>query len=192
MIYYLSHLTSVHINKSAADFKNSNEALFLSEMNDVGDDLSEGDSKEEEQEELWEEEDKEECESSNSDDDDNESLVRSIHDQYITTKIAAVWRHRKKTFNNDCAITGWILSTIPQIREDVMARMKGWHRDSVECVIKKLYAHDIDIDIGTICDTFWNEFKDFQYKTGHFSSPARWNTADAVNGNSHLWSEKYS
>ena len=34
MIYYLSHLTSVHINKSAADFKNSSVALFLSEMDD--------------------------------------------------------------------------------------------------------------------------------------------------------------
>ena len=136
-------------------------------------------------------EDEEECESSNSDEDDNESLVRLIHGQHITTKIAAVWRHRKKTFNNDCAITGWILSTIPQIREDVMAQMKGWHHDSAERVIKKLYAHDIDIDIDTMCDTFWNEFKHFQYKTGNFSSATRWNTADAINGNSYLWHAKY-
>ena len=192
MIYYLSHLTSVHINKSAAEFKNSSEALFLSGMDDDDSDLSEGDSTDEEQEELWEEEDEEECESSDSDDDNHESLVRSIHDQHITTKIAAVWRHRKKKFNSNYAITGWILSTIPQIQEDVLARMKGWHRDSNEHVITKLYAHDIDVDIGTICDTFWNEFKHFQQKIGVFASPARWNTADAVNGKSHLWHEKYS
>ena len=41
MIYYLSHLTSVHINKSAADFKNSSAALFLSEMDNDDDDLLE-------------------------------------------------------------------------------------------------------------------------------------------------------
>ena len=52
MIYYLSHLTSVHINKSAAEFKNSSEALFLSEMDDDDSDLSEGDSDDKEQEEL--------------------------------------------------------------------------------------------------------------------------------------------
>ena len=70
--------------------------------------------------------------------------------------------------------------------------MKGWHRDSVESVIKKLYAHDIDIDIGKINDIFWDEFKQFQNKTGLFKEKSRWNTADAVNGNSHLWHEKYS
>ena len=41
MIYCVSHLTSVHINKSAADFKNSNVALFFSIMDD-DDDLFEG------------------------------------------------------------------------------------------------------------------------------------------------------
>ena len=52
MIYYLSHLTSVHINKSAAEFKNSSEALFLSEMDDDDSDLSCGDLDDKEQEEL--------------------------------------------------------------------------------------------------------------------------------------------
>ena len=81
MIYYLSHLTSVHINKSAVDFKNSSEALFLHAMLDDDDDLSEGDSDkvEGQEEEQWEEEEKEEFESNDSDEDDNELLVRSIH-----------------------------------------------------------------------------------------------------------------
>ena len=51
--------------------------------------------------------------------------------------------------------------------------MNGYHRDSVEYVIKKLYTHDIDIDIGTINDTFWDEFKQFQNKTGAFNVASR-------------------
>ena len=45
VIYYLSHLTSVHINNSAAEFKNSGLSLFLGEIvddNDDNDNLSEG------------------------------------------------------------------------------------------------------------------------------------------------------
>ena len=49
IIYYLLHLTSVHINKSAAEFKNSSSALFLSEMDDVADDLLEGELSNEEE-----------------------------------------------------------------------------------------------------------------------------------------------
>ena len=105
-------------------------------------------------------------ETNDSDDDDDESLVFPIHEQHITTKIAAVWRERKATFNSNYAITGWILSTIPQVREDILSRMNGSHHDSVESVIKKLYAHDIDIDIGKSNDTFWDKFKQFQYKNG--------------------------
>ena len=141
----------------------------------------------EEEVEVEEAEAEEEIGGRNDNDDyDDESLFLSIHAQHITTQIATVWRKRKPIFNSNYAITGWILATNSQVREDVLTRMNGSHHDSVEYVSKKLYAHDIDINIGKINDTFWDEFKQFQNKTGSFKVASRWNTTDAVNGNSHL------
>ena len=82
-------------------------------MDDVDDDLSEGELSDEEEEQ--EDKEKEEDERNGSNDNDDELLAHSIYAQHITTKIAAVWKKRKPTFNSNYTTTGWILSTIPQV-----------------------------------------------------------------------------
>ena len=39
---------------------------------------------------------------------------------------------------------------------------------------------------------FWDEFRAFQRELPPFDKKARWNTANALAGESHLWHEKYS
>ena len=70
--------------------------------------------------------------------------------------------------------------------------MDGKKRTLIEDVIKRLLSPLPDTEMGTAIYTFWNEFKDFQNKENDFGVKACWNSPDAINGNSHLWHEKYS
>ena len=49
-----------------------------------------------------------------------------------------------------------------------------------------------DTSPDAIADLFWDEFKAFQQQTGPFDSPAKFNSINAVTGQSHLWHEKNS
>jgi hypothetical protein len=170
------------------------------------DDLSDGSltSEDDSTAEYGDEQDDSDSNSSN----DGDSVVVCTGGTSISDLVAAAWIKRKEKVNSDYAITAWALSTIPAIREDVKVRLKGRHRLSIESTVKKLmigkhrtkieeamkelYSHKGVVHTGMVTDTFWNEFKQWQNKTGVFSERCRWNAPDAANGNAHLWHEKYS
>ena len=98
----------------------------------------------------------------------------------------------EKNVNSNYAIAAWALCVRSEIREDVKNRLAGDHRIAIEGVIQKLYSHNFDANVTLLIDTFWDEHKSFMNETGVFAMPSRWNVPDAIQGNSHLWHEKYS
>ncbi len=48
------------------------------------------------------------------------------------------------------------------------------------------------MDESELIDTFWNEYKEFNQKSGAFGYANRWNSLDVAAGNSHTLHEKYS
>ncbi len=48
------------------------------------------------------------------------------------------WHRCKSKLEHDCAIAGWALSVIPEMRDDIKKRMIGIHRDALERVVIKL------------------------------------------------------
>jgi hypothetical protein len=111
-----------------------------------------------------------------SDDDDE--------DKSLGAQVLQAWERRAKPTESDFTYTAWALYIMPEVMEDVDARMTGCHCDAIERVITKLYAHDVDADISTITNKFWDEFRDFTTNSGPFSS--------MNNGKSYLWHQKYS
>ena len=86
----------------------------------------------------------------------------------------------------------WDLSLHPEVWTDGNKILNGNHRVQMESIIDKLYASDVDIDVGSMKEIFWNEFKQFRYRTGCFGDKYSWNVPHEVQGKSHLWHEKYS
>jgi len=126
------------------------------------------------------------CSSEDEDSKENDDLP-GVGDQ-----VRAFWEKRKTKLQSSLAIAGWLLSVKEEVRNDVAARKSGVHHDAMEAVITKMFAYDVNADIPSLIDTFWNEYKHFMNKTGPFSNKARWASKDALNGNSDLWHEKYS
>ena len=109
----------------------------------------------------------------------------------------------QKRLEHEYAVTAWALCVMADVREDVAQQLNnagGKYRDSIEKVVSRLHQlpcanphPDVpNMTEGEIMDTFWNEFKAFQNQTEPFHQPARWSTADVLNGRSHIWHEKYS
>ena len=84
------------------------------------------------------------------------------------------WSKRKHRLEHDYAITGWVLSLLPEIREDVAERMDGDARMAIERVVTKLHVppkpnpKTSEEPLEIILDIFWKEFDDFQNKTGPY------------------------
>ena len=106
-------------------------------------------------------------------------------------EVADIWHRRKHRVDSDFAITAWACSIVPQIRDDVKARMDGNHRESIEKVIAKLYVDD-DRAPEEICHKFWMQFAHFQNKTGKYANEGRWRLDLVKKGKFHLWNEHYS
>lgn len=120
-------------------------------------------------------------------------------DLSLSTMIKHSWTKRKTLLEHDFAVTGWALSILPEIREDVQLNLDGDKRMAIERVITKLHiAPNPNFKVSNeendmIIDIFWKEFDQFQNKTGCFGQrPGRFLLPDALNGNSYLWHELYS
>lgn len=112
--------------------------------------------------------------------------------------VKAAWHRRKEKLEHDYAITGWALCVSPEVRADVNARMTGDHRNAIERLVVRMHTvpcpneDAIGMDESELIDTFWNEYKQFNQKSGAFGYANRWNSPDVRAGNSHTWHEKYS
>ena len=147
-----------------------------------------------------------ECDEENDDDDDDDDDDDEDSESYSLTlsgKIEWHWNHRKEKLEHEYAVTAWALCVMEDVREDVSQRLNnagGKYRDAIEKVVSRLHqlpcanTHPdvLKMTEGEIIDVFWNEFKAFHNKTEPFHQPARWSTSDVLNGQSHLWHEKYS
>ena len=49
------------------------------------------------------------------------------------------YEQRREKVEQDYYISGWDLSVMPEVRDDVVERMTGVYRDSIERVVTKLH-----------------------------------------------------
>ena len=195
-IFFLSHRTTQAIEKSF-DSLNDKE-LFGSLTPDRnlthGDVNLDGadDSDNEEEVSFVDSEDDEDSESNEA------TPINSI--MSFGRSVLFHWNRRRKKIEHEYAIAGWALSIVSEVRIDVRERMRGEHRDAIECVIRRLHVApcaNTHPDIASmseaeIIDTFWNEFKSFQNCDRPYHDLHKWAVPDVIAGRSYLWHEKYS
>jgi len=141
--------------------------------------------------------DEEESDDEESDDEeaDKDSAFEAMS---LGDKVEFLWNKRKSRLEHDYSIAGWALCVMPEVMDDCSRRMTGDHRDAIERVVKKLHTVPCpnnkakNMMMPEILDTFWNEFKQFTSQTGWASNRARFNSPDALKGNSSAWHDKYS
>lgn len=83
------------------------------------------------------------------------------------------WSKRKVSIEHEYAIVGWALCVMEVIQKDVLERLTGAHRDTIEKVVSRLHVPSCPnsnpavsvMSSYEIIDTFWNEFKVFQNRT---------------------------
>ena len=111
------------------------------------------------------------------------------------------WDKRKHRIEHEYAIAGWTLCVLEDVRKDVLSRMNGDHQSAIDRVINRLHAPPcanttnpavLSMTEADILDTFWNEFKAYQYCTYPYDVASCWLSQDVVKGDSYLWHEKYS
>ncbi len=71
---------------------------------------------------------------------DSDNKNDEYEDFSLSAMIQQSWSKRKHLLEHDFAITGWVLSLLPEIREDVAERMDGNARMAIKQVITKLHA----------------------------------------------------
>jgi len=146
-------------------------------------------------------------ESTNNDveEDSDEDSSSGDDDDNLGDKCLKLWEHRVHRLEHDFAVCAWSLSVMPEVREDVVQRLDGPRRLMVEDVVRRLHVFPCpnpgkttegklvaDLDPDTIVDIFWDEFLAFQKKNKPFDNEGRWNSTNAIKGDSFLWHEKYS
>lgn len=106
--------------------------------------------------------------------------------------------HRTPKMEHDFALTAWACSIRPDIMADAKSRLdgNGSARTAIERCIRKLLSNDVDAvvdgEVDQKIDTFWDELKHFQNRTGVFNRPNWFNSLDCISGHSAKWHEKYS
>ena len=78
-----------------------------------------------------------------SDDDDNiESNEATPNNSVMSFGCTVLfhWNRRRKKIKHEYAIAGWALSVVGEVWIDVRERMRGEHRDAIECVICHLHV----------------------------------------------------
>jgi hypothetical protein len=105
--------------------------------------------------------------------------------------VMASWRNRCESMINDLAIAAWMLSPVPEIRQDVKDNMKGEHKDALERVLVNWFRHEVGGDQAEreMIEKFWEEFDLFRFQEGpHFGTHSRiWQSTDLHRGESHTW-----
>ena len=111
-------------------------------------------------------------------------------------RVLANWNRRRENLISDYSIAGWLLCAIPDVREDAKSNQTGEHRNAMECLLKKLYMHEMEPsseEVAEMLDTFWTEYEYFETKTGPYGNRLHiWNpnNRDIQEGKSHSWHKK--
>ena len=104
-----------------------------------------------------------------------------------------LWLKRQLHINTDFAVTGWMLCVIPHIRKDARVHSDRHHRKQVNNIIKRLFSGSSEEEMNVNLDMFWTEYIQFDNKVGSYDADEFiWKSKDIIDGNSHLWHQKYS
>jgi hypothetical protein len=131
---------------------------------------------------------------------DNEHAASDDNDDKdvgLGLRVERRWKHRRNHLVSDYCIAGWMLCPIAEVREDAKTHI-GEDRNRMEQLLKKLYAPNQEAssdEVANLLNRFWEEYEDFQNKTGPYASrPHIWhpNNADINKGVSHIWHKKNS
>jgi hypothetical protein len=111
--------------------------------------------------------------------------------------MVAAWKKRSERLRTDISIAGWMCSSDPLVMKDVNDNHRGNHRHAVNKLLQKWYMHEVqynDIKMGELINCFWQEFEEFQSKTGSYANREYIfrNHIDLTNGNIHFWHKKES
>ena len=85
-----------------------------------------------------------------------------------------------------------MLFVIPHIRKDAKDHSDSDHRKQVKNVIKTLFSGSYEEEMAVTLDLFWTEYTAFYNMIGSFDADEFINKIkDIIDGNSHLWHQKY-
>ena len=205
-LYYLSHRTTVAIEKSQDDL--NDKSLFgslktnrnlLDEGNiALGSNLN--NSADHDDDDVVFHDDPLVGNGTDDEDSDDEPETPGNTTMSFARQVCWHWNKRKLRIEHEYSITAWALCVMGSVRNDVRDRLTGHHRDAIEKVVSRLHVPPcpntnpaiLTMLPHEIIDTFWNEFKAFQNCTNPYHEMSRWASADCVSGKSYLWHEKYS
>ena len=136
-------------------------------------------------------EDSECCSDSDTDDDTNASLGDHV---------LHYWNKRRSYLVHDYSLTGWLLSPMKEIHNDVCQATleQGESRLAMRRVFKKLFfphQDEDDVIFMKAFNTLVDELRDFQNKSGPFSAEYLWSeeaNQHLRDGNAHLWHGSHS
>jgi hypothetical protein len=118
-------------------------------------------------------------------------------DYKLGDHMVEAWIKRSEKLRTDIAIAGWMCSADVLVMQDVNDNHLGEHRDAVTQLLKKWYLHEVQYNeekMGEVINQFWQEFEEFQTKTGPYANREYIfrNHIDLSNGNVHFWHKKES
>ena len=86
-----------------------------------------------------------------------------------------------------------MLCVIPHICKYAKDDSDRNHRKQVNNVIKTLFYESFEEEMNVTFDVFWTEYTAFNNKFGSYDADEFiWKIKDIINGNIHLWYQKYS
>ena len=111
----------------------------------------------------------------------------------LSSILCSLWQKKQLHINTDFAVTGWMLCVIPHICIDAKDHSDRNHRKQVNKVIKRLFSGSSEEEMNVTLDMFWTEYTDFDNKVGSYDADEFiWKSKDIIDGNIHLWHQKYS
>jgi hypothetical protein len=174
-LYYLSHRTTVAIEKSQDDL--NDESLFGSLKTDrnlteegnivLGSNLN--NSANNDEDEIVFQEAIPVTNGTDDKDSDDEAQTPSNTTMSFAHQITWHWNKRKQCIEHEYSIAAWALCVMGSVRTDVRDQLTGEHRDAIKKVVTRLHVPPCPNPNPTILtmlpykiiDTFWNEFKAF-------------------------------
>jgi hypothetical protein len=105
------------------------------------------------------------------------------------------WKKRSEKLGTDISIAGWMCSADPLVMKDVNDNHLGDPQTAVIQLLKKWYLYEVEYNtekMGELINRFWQEFEEFQTKTGPYANRECIfrSHIDLSNGNLHFWHKK--
>jgi hypothetical protein len=197
-LYYLSHRTTVAIEKSQDDL--NDESLFgslktdrnLLDEGNIALGLNLNKSADIDEDNVVFHDNYPVDNGTDNEDSDDEPETPGNTTMSFARQVSWHWNKRKLHIEHKYSITAWALCVMGSVRNNVRVRLTGHHRNTIEKVVSHLHVtpcpntHPAILTMlpHKIIDTFWNEFKAFQNCTNPYHEMSRWASSDCVSGKS--------